>query len=64
MQKKQPKAVPMAEVVLQMTRENFRDRMIRGKLLTERDIEVLEGSIRASGDVRVREQTSARQHKA
>jgi len=53
------KAVPVqinAETVLQMTLNIFRDRVIGGKPMTDRDVQVLENSMRAYGKVCVREQ--------
>jgi hypothetical protein len=52
------KTVPMqieAETVLQMTLNIFRDRVIGGKPMTNRDVQVLENSMRAYGKVCVRE---------
>jgi hypothetical protein len=52
------KTVPVqidAETVLQMTLNIFRDRVIGGKPMTDRDVQVLENSMRAYGDVRVKE---------
>jgi hypothetical protein len=46
-----------AETVLQMTLNIFRDRVIGGKPMTKRDVQVLENSMRAYGKVCVREQT-------
>jgi hypothetical protein len=53
------KTVPPAidpETVLQMTLNIFRDRVIGGKPMTDRDVRVLENSMRAYGKVCVREQ--------
>jgi len=53
------KTAPMqieAETVLQMTLNIFRDRVIGGKPMTNRDVQVLENSMRAYGKVCVREQ--------
>jgi hypothetical protein len=44
-----------AETVLQMTLNIFRDRVIGGKPMTDRDVQVLENSMRAYGKVCVRE---------
>ena len=44
-----------AETVLQMTLNIFRDRVIGGKPMTDRDVQVLENSMRAYGKVCVKE---------
>jgi hypothetical protein len=46
------KTVPMqidAETVLQMTLNIFRDRDISGKPMTDRDVQILENSMRPTG---------------
>jgi hypothetical protein len=56
MPKAKPKPAIKAETVLQMTLNVFRDRVIGGKPMTDRDVQVLENSMRAYGKVCVREQ--------
>jgi hypothetical protein len=48
------KTVPVidAETVLQMTLNIFRDRVIGGKPMTDRDVQVLENSMRSYGNRR------------
>lgn len=53
-----------AETVLQMTLNIFRDRVIGGKPMTDRDVQVLENSIGAYGEVCVREHKGAGAPKA
>lgn len=57
------KTVPVqidAETVLQMTLNIFRDRVIGGKPMTDRDVQVLENSMRAYGKVCVKESGPAK----
>jgi hypothetical protein len=56
------KTVPMetdAETALQMTLNIFRDRIIGGKPFTDRDLATLEKSMRAYGELCVREHKGA-----
>lgn len=50
--------------VLQMTLNIFRDRVIGGKPMTDRDVQVLENSMRAYGEICVREHKGAGAAKA
>jgi hypothetical protein len=53
-----PKTAPVqidAETVLQMTLNIFRDRVIGGKPMTKRNVQVLENSMRAYGKVCAKE---------
>ena len=49
MAKAKPKPAFDAETVIQMTLNIFRDRVIGGKPMTDRDVQVLENSLRAYG---------------